>query len=55
MTAEKIWEKKIKKEPEKVVEKKKRKKKMKDNTNAFISMTFEFGIVACFLLNYFVL
>ena len=48
--------KKRKTEPENVVEKrkKKKKKKMKDYTNAFISMTFEFGTDACFLMYCFV-
>ena len=46
----KIWKKKEKKESENVVEKSKKemkKKKMKDNTIAFISVTFEFGTDAC--------
>ena len=46
-----------KQEPKNVVEKKEKKwkkKKMKDNTNAIMSMTFEFGTDACFLLHSFV-
>ena len=49
-----------KKEPENVVEKRKKKmkkkkrKKMRDDTNTFLSMTFEFGTDACFLLHCFV-
>ena len=58
VTVEKIWKKKQKKKREKKnqkmwLEKEKRKeKKMKDNTNAFISMTFRTD--ACFLLYCFV-
>ena len=33
---------------------KKKKKKMRDNTNTFISLTFEFGTDAFFLLYHFV-
>ena len=55
MTVEKIWKKKERKknqknvvEKRKKMKKKKKEKKMRDNTNTFISINFEFGTDACF-------